>query len=162
MRRSPKKLADLFRKLGAPDPEDRAKSELEGEIPQLSRFLFVRQAWKQGVIPDGDTEWIQAFQEEAKKDPKAPLAGVGLALERLIRAGASPADLSDVVRGMQYTTLFALLYLISYPGDLEEEVKDMGWVLFEMDAAEKIGKTMECLHEDALGLDPTGREMRPR
>ena len=39
-------LAHLFKIAGASDPEAWARSEVEEGIPQLARFLFLRQAWK--------------------------------------------------------------------------------------------------------------------
>jgi hypothetical protein len=37
-------LTDLFRRLGARDPQDWAGSEVAEGLPQLERFLFLRQA----------------------------------------------------------------------------------------------------------------------
>jgi hypothetical protein len=53
------RLAEVFRKVGASDPEQWAKSEVEEDIPQLARFLFLRGAWR-SVVSDGDTNWIEA------------------------------------------------------------------------------------------------------
>jgi hypothetical protein len=41
-----KTLTALFEKLGAADPDGWARSQLEEDIPQLARFLFLRQAWR--------------------------------------------------------------------------------------------------------------------
>jgi hypothetical protein len=41
-----KDLAATFRKLGARDPEGWADSQVEEGIPQLARYLFLRQAWR--------------------------------------------------------------------------------------------------------------------
>jgi hypothetical protein len=48
-------LAEVFRSLGASDPDQWAYSEVHEGIPQLHRYLFLRQAWKQ-VVPDDDTD----------------------------------------------------------------------------------------------------------
>jgi hypothetical protein len=38
-------LTALFKKVGARKPEGWARSQIEEGIPQLARFLFLRQAW---------------------------------------------------------------------------------------------------------------------
>jgi len=47
-----KRLTEIFRIAGAPDPEGWAESEASEDIPQLARYLFLRAAWR-GVVPDG-------------------------------------------------------------------------------------------------------------
>ena len=51
-------LVDLFRRLGAPSPEDWAHSQVTEGIPQLARFIFLKQAWC-NVVPEGNTAWIE-------------------------------------------------------------------------------------------------------
>lgn len=50
-------LTALFRKLGARDPAAWVRSQISENIPQLARFLFLRQAWKL-VVNDSDSSWI--------------------------------------------------------------------------------------------------------
>ena len=38
---------DLFRRLGAPSPSDWAHSQVTEGVPQLARFIFLKQAWLQ-------------------------------------------------------------------------------------------------------------------
>mgnify|MGYP001074943207 CR=1 FL=1 len=59
MSKSYEELLAIFRKLGADDPESWARSESEEGIPQLARFVFLRQAWRNCVIDDGDLGWIE-------------------------------------------------------------------------------------------------------
>lgn len=152
-------LAALFARLGAPDPSSWAASQLDEGIPQLARFLFLRQAWKQ-VVPEDDASWMDAFIAVAEKQPNGPYAGVGHALRSLRARGATNEELTDLVRGMQAELLFSFCYLLSDPGDLE--VEDVGWALVQVDRSGKVGDGIECLHESVLEMDPTGREMRPR
>jgi len=44
------KLTELFKKLGAEDPESWANSQVEEGINQLGRYLFLRQAWRTDVV----------------------------------------------------------------------------------------------------------------
>jgi hypothetical protein len=161
------KLLSVFRRLGARDAEDWATSEVEEGIPQLLRFLFLRGMWK-GVVSEGDTEWIDAYVAMSKRDPDAPLSGVGAALQRLLAGGADPSDLCDLVRGMQYETLFSVAYLLDDPSpawdDIQADVpelEDVAWGLWEEDGDERPVRRIDGLHESALDTDPTGREMRP-
>jgi len=154
------KLTDLFRKLGAPDPEGWARSQIREGIDQLARYVFLRQAWKQ-VVPPDDATWIDAWMKTTKKDPSGPGAGTGAALERLLAAGADREDLHEVVRGMQWELLFSFCYLLEDPGQLEPEIADMSWQLMRInDEGDCIGH-IGGLHESVLETEPAGREMRP-
>lgn len=156
-----KTLVELFRLAGAPDPESWALSQEKEGIPQLARYLFLRQAWK-SVLPDGDTAWIDAYRADARKSPDAPLAGVGHALERLLAAGADRADIAEVARGLQYETMFGMGYLLEDPSIEEPELADMSWRLYQTDEDGDPIEPIGGLHESCLETDPTGREMRPR
>lgn len=50
-------LAELFRELGAQDPDGWATSQMSEGINQLHRFLFLRQAWRR-VVSESDDAWI--------------------------------------------------------------------------------------------------------
>jgi hypothetical protein len=160
-------LTELFRAAGAPDPESWAKSEVDEDIPQLARFLFLRGAWR-SVVPDADTQWIET-RSEPPEDREAPLAGIAPALNRLLAKGIDPQDLTEVVRVMQYEVLFWIGHLVDDPGLATEgldgvpsELSSIGWALFEIDDENDIGRPIGGLHESVLETDPTGREMRPR
>jgi hypothetical protein len=154
-------LTELLTHLGASDPSAWARSEVEEDIPQVARYLFLRQAW-QHVVPEDDSSWIEVWREMAAQSPAAPGAGIGPALERLQAAGVNREDLTTVVRVMQYSTLFGLCYLLDDPGAAEPEVEDLGWALVEVDPEGNVGRHIGALHESLLETDPSGREMRPR
>ena len=126
-------LAKRFAALGGPDPAGRA-----------------------------DPDWIAAEMAAARRDPSAPYAGVGLALEPLKGAGASDRDLTDLVRGKQAELLFSLCYLLEDPGIDEPEGQDVLWSLLQITEEREIVGPMSGLHESVLETDPTGREMRLR
>ncbi len=154
-------LTSLFRKLGAPEPEGWAKSQIEEGIDQLARYLFLREAWKR-VVPPDDASWIDACIASVRKRPRDPGAGAGGALERMLASGASPRDIHEVVRTMQWELQFSFCYLLEDPGDLEPEVADLSWQLTRTDDnGEGVGPICG-LHESVLETDPSGREMRPR
>lgn len=155
-------LAKVFENFGASDPQGWAKSQLTEGIPQLQRFLFLRQAWR-GVIGEGDVSWIQSQIDEADRYADGPYAGVGAALKRALAKGVSPQDLTDMARGMQVQMLFRLCYLLDDPSFSEPALHDLAWGLFEVDDDDNpIPPRIGGLHESVLETDPTGREMRPR
>ena len=155
------RLAKLFARLGARDPEDWARSQLDEGVNQLDRFLFLRAAWR-AVNREGDTAWIDTTMRAADKHPSAPGAGAGAALRRLLAAGADPRDIAEVARVQQWQTLQGLCYLLEDPGELETEVSERAWGLFAIDDAGQPGQPITGLHESVLETEPSGREMRPR
>jgi len=154
-------LAALFRKLGARDPETWARSQVEEGIPQLARFLFLRQAWR-SIVDENDATWIDRQIEGALKDPQSPYAGVGHALRSLRARGATAEEITDLVRGMQADLLFSFCYLLEDPGDVEPEVAGIEWVLVQVNEDGEVVGQIDGLHDSVLETDPTGREMRPR
>lgn len=155
------RLTRLFEIAGAREPAAWAKSEIDEGIPQLARFLFLRQAWR-SIIPDGDTSWIEREVRSSKQDPAMPGAGLGMALARLLHAGAEPRDVAEVARAVQWQLLHSICYQLSDPSIDEKELQHVRWGLFEVDDEGKIGRPIEGLHESVLETDPTGREMRPK
>jgi hypothetical protein len=156
-----KDVAALFRRLGANEPETWAQSQIEEGIPQLARYLFLRQAWR-NVVAEGDSLWIDRAIDRARTAPDEPYAGVGHALARLRSRGATDEELTDVVRGMQAELLFSFCYLLDDPGELEPEASAIGWALAQIDEEGNVVGTISGLHESVLETDSTGREMRPR
>lgn len=156
-----KQLTALFRKLGARDPESWARSEVEEGVPQLARFMFLRQAWR-AVVAEGDATWIDQAIAESTAHPTDSYAGIGRGLQVLRARGATDDELTDVVRGMQAQVLFHFCYLLEDPGDVEPEAADLSWALVQTDADGHVVSGIRSLHESVLETDPTGREMRPR
>ena len=150
-------LTELFRKLGAPMPDGWAGSQIREGIPQLARYLFLRQAWRLVVGPD-DGSWISKMRT---RNPNAPGDEFGPAMDRLLMTGARPDDLTTIVRIMQWWLLSGLCVLLEDPGNLEAEVADMEWGLFLLDENDNPIEPIGGLIESVLSVDPTGREMRP-
>jgi hypothetical protein len=69
-------LTELFARLGAPRPESWARSQLEEGIPQLARFVFLRQA----VNPPSPLRLAPLAQGKPADDPNficfEPLAAI--------------------------------------------------------------------------------------
>jgi hypothetical protein len=62
---------------------------------------------------------------------------------------------------MQWRLLSAFCYLLDDPGDLEDEVKDIAWRLFEVNKDGEPKAVIAGLHESVLDAESSGREMRP-
>lgn len=151
-------LARRFSALGARDPDAWARSQIEEGLPQLARYLFLRQAWR-GVIPD-DSSWIAPAIASSAANPGGPGGELGPALARVVeKCGAE--DVTTVVRVMQWRVLASLSYLLDDP-NLGPEAEDVSWRLFQVDpdSGEPI-VPIAGLHESVLEVEPTGREMRP-
>lgn len=160
------KLIELFRKLGAPNPEGWARSQHEEGINQLHRFLFLREAWK-GVVSESDDSWIDANIEASKIRPDVPFAGLGQAMGRMLEKNVDRKDIVDLVRAIQVLTISDMCYILDCPELDEPELEEHGWALAEVVMNDDFeiqytGRTINALHESVLSLDPTGREMRPR
>lgn len=149
-------LTDLFARLGARDPAQWARSEILEGIPQLARFLFLRQAWKL-IVSEDDRTWVR---DHVRTDRNEPGGAISSALARLLEQGASESDLTTVVRVMQWRLLTGLCYLLDDPGNLEQEVSSIAWRLFEVDGNEQPIAVMGGLHESVLDTDPTRRGMQ--
>lgn len=152
-----RELTELFRKLGASEPESWAHSQITEGIPQLPRYLFLRQAWREVIKPD-DRRWMSEMQP---RDPNGPGAALGPAIDRILATGAREEDLTTVVRIMQWRLLAGLCVLLEDPDLLENEVADMTWGLFLLDEKYEPVVPIGGLIESVLETDPTGREMRP-
>lgn len=161
-------LTGIFESLGASGVEGWVHSQQSEQIPQLSRFLFLRSAWK-FVLGKGEIEWIDEIVDETPADSNEPFAGIGYSLRRLLAAGADRRDLAEFVRNVQAEMLSEICDLLDdsranaddWPEDVEERLDGFGWSLFETDADERPLHGIGGLHEGVLQTDPSGDEMRP-
>ncbi|HYE18606.1 MAG TPA: hypothetical protein VEA69_09190 [Tepidisphaeraceae bacterium] len=158
-------MVRIFRALGVRDPESWARSQADEGSTQLARALFLKQAWAD-VVPEDDHAWMQTGIAAAERDPDEPFAGAGRALKRMLASGVDARDITDLVRAMQGELLASICYLLGDAGSaragLPEGCPDVKWELYEQDDDYNPAAPISCLHEDVLGFDPTGREMRPR
>lgn len=156
-----KELAALLAKLGAPDPESWAHSQVNGGVPQLARYLFLRQAWR-SIVSEDDSYRIDRAIQHAESGPEQPYAGAGHALRSLRAKGATDRELTDLVRAMQAELLFSFCYLLEDPAIEEVEASEVTWTLVQTDSEGNVLGAIGGLHESVLETDPPGREMRPR
>lgn len=153
-------LTALFRQLGARHPEQWAASQVDEEIPQLLRFLFLKGAWE-NIPNEGDSAWIEREIQSTERDPQKPYAGLGRALALCRERGVPDSSLTEIARCLQAQMLFSIGYLMDGPA-YSHTLEDVSWGLFQTDEDGKpFGEQVAGLHESVLEFDPTGREMRP-
>lgn len=148
-------LTEIFRQLGARNPEGWARSQENEGIPQLARFLFLKRAWE-SVVSRDDMDWIDS---ELQHEPNVPGGAISPALQRILESGVKKQDLTTVVRTMQWQLLFHLCYLLDGPNFSEKVVSDVDWQLFQVNDEGEPTVAVEGLHESVLEMDPSGTEM---
>jgi hypothetical protein len=120
----------------------------------LAQAVFLHAAWQE-VIPPNDHSWIDVEVRYAEGHEGQ---GAGDVLKRLLALGATPADLSKLVRHMQRETLMGLCGIIdNTPGLFDDPVNTkLHWhlALFENCPAESVD--LGGLHEVVEDFDPVG------
>lgn len=178
-------LVEIFRALGAGDPEAWAASEVEDDIPQLARFLFLRRLWRSAwqwklppeewfaemepepdaaeeVEEDDDTPTLVPASadddgEDAEGDP--PFLAAEQAVRRILAAGADPEDLREVARAIFLHTAFDAVQTVDEGHDPEAGEGMPGWLLTEVGGDLVLtGRVIPDLHEDLLTAEPDEAE----
>lgn len=151
----PEQLAALTKQMqqvGIPDPEAAAKQELETGSPILATMSFMTWLTGEMVKPD-DEKWI----DRAVKNPDDHPV-LGPALKRLVKAGASRADLIDVVRVMQFKIVDHICYMldsVALPGTVP--IQDFGVYVVgggDSPTTDKPIVRLDALHEQIGFWDP--------
>jgi hypothetical protein len=136
-------LTRRMTELGAPDPSGWARSEIEEDVPQQARYLFLRSIWPEII----DRYASEAYMREIP------------AAVRLLETGASPPDLSTALRAAAYAAAFDVINRVDDGYDHSAPGGAPGWNLIEVDADYRpTRRDIRALHEDLLALDPSGRE----
>lgn len=171
-------LVETFRALGAGDPEAWAASEVEDDIPQLARFLFLRRLWRgawQWKQPPAD--WFAEIEpdepsaeeedddeptlvsgsqdEESDEDGDPPFLAAQQAVQRILAAGADPEDLKEVARAIFLHTAFDAVQTVDEGHDPQAGEGMPGWLLTEVGGDLVLtGRVIPDLHEDLLTTEP--------
>jgi hypothetical protein len=164
-RREALDLVEQFKALGADDPESWARPEIDGNVAQLTRFLFLRTIWST-VVEEWTRDpkrWVEIATKAAVKGGEDPYYGeAGSALSRVLAVGVSMADIGSIARMVAWQTAFSVLYCIDEGSDPSEGASAAGWVLLETDASgNPTGRPLEGLHDELLDVGRSVREARP-
>jgi hypothetical protein len=176
-RRRAEALAEQFRGLGAGDPEGWAASEVEEDIPQLARFLFLRRLWRgawQWKLPpeewfaevdpdelpvdeedDDEPTLVSAEDAGSDEDGDPPFLAAQQAVQRILAAGVDPEDLKEVARAIFLHTAFDAVATVDDGHDPEAGEGMPGWLLTEVGGDLVLtGRVIPGLHEDLLTTEP--------
>jgi len=127
-------LRDTFARLGADEPEEWARSQVQENIAQLGRFVFLRAVWRE-IERWRDPDAVAGLAEGASDE----------AIELAAQAAARAA--LDVASG--------IVQLIDNEEDIESTEPLPGWLLIECEADGKpSGRVLGGLHESVLQTDP--------
>lgn len=172
-------LAERFRAAGAEEPEGWAASEVEDDVPQLARFIFLRRLWRgawQWTQPPG--EWFTEIapdedpvggedddeptlvsaappDEVPDEDADPPFFTAQQAVRRILAAGADPEDLKEVARAIFLHTAFDAVQTVDEGHDPRVGEGMPGWLLTEVGGDLVLtGRVIPDLHEDLLTTEP--------
>jgi hypothetical protein len=152
-KRRTERLLEQFKGYDADEPEEWTRSEIEENIAQLARFLFLRRVLKGHVNQwqESPELWINACQGKPEHNLYAPFPDVGPALTKMLGAGISPGEIGAVARMVAYATAWDIVHQIDSGRDPEAEDNTPGWVLMETTPErEQTGRDIGGLHEDML------------
>lgn len=154
---------ELLRRCGARDPESWVRAEIEKGSPHTTRFMVLRHFWPESIdCWRHDSNWVRDCIDEAEENPAGCFADAGVALKRLVEAGARAEDLAAVARMISYETVFHVLQVIDEGCDVEHEESGPRWALMEVGPEGTLtGRHIDGLHESILRLDPSGCGGRP-
>jgi hypothetical protein len=174
-------LVEKFRALEAEQPEEWAASEVQEDIPQLARFLFLRSVWRSAeqwkqppaqwfaeVEPaPADEEPVEEDDDEptlvsasgdvevADEDAEPPFLAAQQAVRRILAAGADAEDLREVARAIFLHTAFDVVATVDDGHDPEAGEGMPGWLLTEVGGDLVLtGRVIPGLHEDLLTTEP--------
>ncbi|HEX7375764.1 MAG TPA: hypothetical protein VF278_01565 [Pirellulales bacterium] len=129
-------LVGKFRELGCSDPDGWARSEIDEGVPQLARFVFLRELWNLVITH----ETSRKLNEYAGSNDD----GRGGALRRLKECGINRNDLLTIVREAQIDVIHGVVSLLD---ELVEVHPDVQWSLYEVDEEFRPMRVIDGLHE---------------
>jgi hypothetical protein len=145
-------LRDTFARRGADDPEGWARSEVNEDIAQLTRYLFLRATWRR-------MEWAvrEALSSESAR--------------RLMASGCDLATMESVVKAAVLDVSFNVCFLLDSPDGTswpeggthrsDIEPHDRRWRLMEVAPDGSLtGRDVGGLHESLRDTDPTLNDAR--
>jgi hypothetical protein len=154
-----KSLTEVFRQAGAIAPEMWAKCQIEEGINQLGRFSFLK-AITSEWLKEEDLNWVDNQIEFNYSQPAEPCSQLPNALKEMRERNGSREAIVDLIRVIQFDTLFHVCSIIDKSIEADTPVKN--WSLYELDEDNNPKDSLNELHESLLAFDPSGKEMRPR
>ena len=97
--------------------------------------------WRYVINVNLDPSSLHSSIARSQVKPSEPFADTGVAIARMLAAGAQPKDICLIRRDAAYRAVFQTLYALGHPGVEDDDVF--------------------MLHESLLISDPSGMEGRP-
>lgn len=148
-------LVERFKLNGASNPERWARSEIKEDIPQLARYLLLKQIWDYEIDrwSSEPERWIDDFERYSSKRPIPVFANAAAAIKRIRALGASSEDLGALAFLIAYAAAFGTLYRVDSTSCSADQNDAPGWRLVEVGTkGELTGRVMAGLHESLLSI----------
>ena len=152
-------LTKIFKDAGASEPELWASSQINEGINQLGRFSFLKTITS-GWLKENDIEWVNNQIEYDYSKPGDPCSQLPKALKEMLDKNVNRNAIVDLIRVIQYDTLYQVCATIDMTSEPDTPVR--AWGLYEQDEDENPLDSINSLSESLLNFDPSGNEMRPR
>ena len=81
-----------------------------------TREELTEHLWREIINPLQDPSTLGNLIANCRRQPDAPFAGAGAAIERALAAGVSVEDLCLIQRSAAYEAVFGTLYALGDPG----------------------------------------------
>ncbi len=149
--------------LGALDAESWIQSEIQQNIPQTARFLFLRTLWQNiDTWTQDSVGCVERTIAYTDAHPDTSFADAGRAMKRMLALGVSASDIAKVARSAAFDATFGVLTTLDGETGGEDLDDIPCWALLEVTPeGELTQREVGGLHESFLSLDPSGREGRP-
>ena len=129
-----------------------------------STEIFLRGVWK-FISDEENTDWVDHIAN--MPSDSEPSGDDGTIIKEMLDKGVSKKTIARFAKIAGYETAFSILYHLgdpnaSYEGFPKDE-KRIAWGLntFDYETEEPLDDEITCPHEQLLGMDPCGRELRP-
>jgi hypothetical protein len=158
------RLADVFRGLGATDPDSWARSQLEEGIGQLAHFVFLKQAWHSILDENKVDDWIKEAIRMGETYPASFREHLALALQKVLAHGVNAGELGSLIQLVQYQTLNELCFLLDDGGvaspvnSKDRAWPPIRWALHQVDEERQVIDHIGGLHEYSDGEPAHGRQ----
>lgn len=107
-----------------------------------TREQLLAHLWQDVIDAVMRDDALDNIVKHCRRDPDGPFGDTGAAIERLLAAGASRADLRVLMRSTAYEAVFGTLYAFDDPGLDDDDIR--------------------ALYQELLSADPSGSEGRPQ
>lgn len=149
------KLIAILKRYGASGPLGWVGSEMRENIPQVARFLILREIRAvMDRLPFADLPVAQKSAATIEKTldlTKIDQDGQA-AFQRLADSGANIEDVLRVARAVNVQAVLDMIRILDEGYDSPSEDETLGWALAETDNYELTGRFINALHENILDL----------